>query len=75
MRGLRELRVKESDRLTATADMLRANGVAVEIESDDLIVQGAAARPAEAGRHPHGSSHCHGGAGDGLGRRTAGAGR
>ncbi len=40
MRGLKELRVKESDRLAATADMLRINGVAVEIEGDDLIVQG-----------------------------------
>jgi len=40
MRGLKELRVKESDRLTATADMLRANGVIVEIDGDDLIVQG-----------------------------------
>src|SRR5262249_61315623 len=28
MRGLKELRVKESDRLAATADMLRADGVA-----------------------------------------------
>ena len=45
MRGLQELRVKESDRLAATADMLRANGVAVEIEGDDLIVQGKG-RPA-----------------------------
>jgi 3-phosphoshikimate 1-carboxyvinyltransferase len=40
MRGLKELRVKESDRLAATADMLRANGVAVEIDGDDLIVHG-----------------------------------
>jgi 3-phosphoshikimate 1-carboxyvinyltransferase len=40
MRGLQELRVKESDRLEATADMLRVNGVAVEIEGDDLIVHG-----------------------------------
>jgi len=40
MRGLKELRVKESDRLAATAAMLRNNGVAVEIEGDDLIVQG-----------------------------------
>src|SRR5215831_10916685 len=31
MRGLQELRVKESDRLAATADMLRVNGVKVEI--------------------------------------------
>ena len=40
MRGLKELRVKESDRLAATADMLRVNGVNVEIEGDDLIVHG-----------------------------------
>jgi 3-phosphoshikimate 1-carboxyvinyltransferase len=40
MRGLKELRVKESDRLAATAEMLRVNGVEVEIEGDDLIVQG-----------------------------------
>jgi 3-phosphoshikimate 1-carboxyvinyltransferase len=40
MRGLKELRVKESDRLAATADMLRVNGVSVEIEGDDLIVHG-----------------------------------
>jgi 3-phosphoshikimate 1-carboxyvinyltransferase len=48
MRGLRELRVKESDRLAATADMLRANGVAAEIDGDDLIVQGKG-RPAGGG--------------------------
>jgi 3-phosphoshikimate 1-carboxyvinyltransferase len=40
MRGLSELRVKESDRLTATAEMLRVNGVDVQIEKDDLIVNG-----------------------------------
>ncbi len=40
MRGLKELRVKESDRLEATADMLRVNGVTVEISGDDLIVAG-----------------------------------
>jgi 3-phosphoshikimate 1-carboxyvinyltransferase len=40
MRGLKELRVKESDRLAATAAMLRVNGVTVEIEGDDLIVHG-----------------------------------
>ena len=45
MRGLKELRVKESDRLAATAEMLRANGVVVEIEGDDLIVHGKG-RPA-----------------------------
>ena len=45
MRGVQELRVKESDRLAATVDMLRSNGVAVEIEGDDMIVQGKG-RPA-----------------------------
>jgi 3-phosphoshikimate 1-carboxyvinyltransferase len=40
MRGLHELRVKESDRLAATAAMLRLNGVDAEISGDDLIVQG-----------------------------------
>lgn len=40
LRGLAELRVKESDRLAATAAMLRAGGVLVEIEGDDLIVHG-----------------------------------
>jgi 3-phosphoshikimate 1-carboxyvinyltransferase len=40
MRGLQELRVKESDRLEATADMLRVNGVKLEIAGDDLIVEG-----------------------------------
>jgi 3-phosphoshikimate 1-carboxyvinyltransferase len=40
MRGLKELRVKESDRLSAVADGLRANGVEIEIQGDDLIVQG-----------------------------------
>jgi 3-phosphoshikimate 1-carboxyvinyltransferase len=40
MRGLHELRVKESDRLEATAAMLRVNGVKAEISGDDLIVEG-----------------------------------
>jgi len=40
MRGLKELRVKESDRLAAVADGLAANGVEVEIDGDDLIVHG-----------------------------------
>ena len=40
MCGLKELRVKESDRLEATAGMLRVNGVKVEIIGDDLIVHG-----------------------------------
>ena len=45
MRGVKELRVKESDRLAATAAMLAANGVKVEIEGDDLIVHGTGAPP------------------------------
>jgi 3-phosphoshikimate 1-carboxyvinyltransferase len=40
MRGLKELRVKESDRLSGTAAMLSANGVSCAIEGDDLIVHG-----------------------------------
>jgi len=45
MRGLKELRVKESDRLEATAEMLRVNGVDVAIEGDDLIVNGKGTVP------------------------------
>ena len=57
MCGLSELRVKESDRLAAIADGLRANGVEVAIEGDDLIVTGRGARPKGGGlveaRHDH----------------------
>ncbi len=49
MRGLAELRVKESDRLAATAALLAANGVAVEIEGDDLIVHGSGRAPSGGG--------------------------
>jgi 3-phosphoshikimate 1-carboxyvinyltransferase len=61
MRGLSELRVKESDRLAAIADGLRANGVECEIAGDDLIVQGAGrGRPRRRhGRDAHGPSHRH----------------
>jgi 3-phosphoshikimate 1-carboxyvinyltransferase len=45
MRGLKELRVKESDRLAATAALLEANGVTVAIEGDDLIVHGKGGPP------------------------------
>ncbi|ABI62923.1 3-phosphoshikimate 1-carboxyvinyltransferase [Granulibacter bethesdensis] len=45
MRGLAELRVKESDRLAATAALLSVNGVQVEIEGDDLIVIGCGGPP------------------------------
>jgi 3-phosphoshikimate 1-carboxyvinyltransferase len=42
MRGLEELRVKESDRLEAVALGLKLNGITYEIEGDDLIVEGGA---------------------------------
>ena len=45
MRGLGELRVKESDRLTAMATGLAACGAKVEIEGDDLIVTGTGTPP------------------------------
>jgi 3-phosphoshikimate 1-carboxyvinyltransferase len=45
MRGLKELRVKESDRLAGTAALLTRNGVAIEIEGDDLIVHGNGRAP------------------------------
>ena len=45
MRGLKELRVKESDRLSATAAMLRVNRVEAETCGDDLIVHGRGRAP------------------------------
>jgi 3-phosphoshikimate 1-carboxyvinyltransferase len=48
LRGLAELRVKESDRLAATVAMLGAGGVFVEVEDDDLIIHGSA-QPAGGG--------------------------
>ena len=42
MRGLEELRVKESDRLAAVAQGLQANGVKVEELADGMIVEGHA---------------------------------
>ncbi|MCB1512626.1 MAG: 3-phosphoshikimate 1-carboxyvinyltransferase, partial [Hyphomicrobiaceae bacterium] len=41
MQGLSELKVKESDRLAATAEGLAACGVAAEVEGDTLIVRGS----------------------------------
>ena len=46
MRGLAELRVKESDRLAAMAHGLSACGVDVLIDGDDLIVRGKGQAPA-----------------------------
>ncbi len=50
MRGLAELRVKESDRLAAIAAGLAGCGVQVAVEGDDLIVEGAGGPPG--GRRP-----------------------
>lgn len=44
MEGLAELKVKESDRLAATAAGLVANGVAAKVDGDTLIVQGGQGR-------------------------------
>ncbi|TQS71685.1 3-phosphoshikimate 1-carboxyvinyltransferase [Rhodobacteraceae bacterium] len=41
MRGVHELRVKESDRISAMARGLEANGVRVEEDEDTLIVHGS----------------------------------
>jgi 3-phosphoshikimate 1-carboxyvinyltransferase len=40
MDGLAELKVKESDRLQATATGLEVNGVSVHVDGDSLIVEG-----------------------------------
>jgi 3-phosphoshikimate 1-carboxyvinyltransferase len=49
MRGLHELRVKESDRLAAVAAGLEAAGARSEIDGDDLIVHGLGGAPAGGG--------------------------
>ena len=49
MRGLNELRVKESDRLQAVADGLVAAGIPHAVESDDLIVEGGSGSVAGGG--------------------------
>jgi 3-phosphoshikimate 1-carboxyvinyltransferase len=46
MRGLAELRVKESDRLSGIAEGLGRCGVRVTVEGDDLIIEGAGNFPA-----------------------------
>jgi 3-phosphoshikimate 1-carboxyvinyltransferase len=45
MRGLGELRVKESDRLAALAAGLDACGVKVALDGDDLVVEGCGGGP------------------------------
>ena len=44
MQGLSELRVKESNRLETIANGLVKCGVSVDVEGDDLIVDGTAGR-------------------------------
>ena len=50
MEGLAELKVKESDRLAATAAGLIANGAAAKVDGDTLIVTGSSTRPKGGGR-------------------------
>ena len=50
MQGLAELKVKESDRLAATAAGLAANGVYAVVAGDSLIVQGTGGRVPGGGR-------------------------
>ncbi|MGB1539493.1 MAG: (d)CMP kinase, partial [Rickettsiales bacterium] len=45
MRGLKELRVKESDRLSAIAEGLTACGITATINGDDLTVEGTNGSP------------------------------
>ena len=55
--GAAELRVKESDRITAIVSMLRANGVGVEELEDGLVIEGCGGPPPGGGhvetRHDH----------------------
>ncbi len=52
-RDVGELRVKESDRLAGTAELVRAFGAEATIEGDDLVVEGSGAplRPARVDAH------------------------
>lgn len=45
LRGLAELRVKESDRLAGAAALLEAAGISCAVEGDDLLVEGMGAPP------------------------------
>ncbi len=45
MRGIRELRVKESDRISTMAEGLKACGVTLQEEEDGLIVEGDGSAP------------------------------
>jgi 3-phosphoshikimate 1-carboxyvinyltransferase len=45
MRGLKELRVKESDRLSVAAALLAGNGTRIELEGDDMIIHATGSPP------------------------------
>ena len=45
MNGIGELRVKESDRIAATAALLKANGVTVHETQDGMTVTGGEGKP------------------------------
>jgi 3-phosphoshikimate 1-carboxyvinyltransferase len=57
MRGIGELRVKESDRIALMAAGLRACGVEVEEERDGLIVHGRGGRPRGGAQVATGGDH------------------
>ena len=50
MRGLSELRVKESDRLAAILAALETNGVVAQVAGDDLMISGGGGRVRGGGR-------------------------
>ena len=50
MRGIKEMRVKESDRIAATVAGLRANGVEVSEHEDGMTVHGRSGPVAGGGR-------------------------
>ena len=50
MRGLSQLRVKESNRLVAIAENLQANGITAEIRGDDLTIVGGGSAPPGGGQ-------------------------
>lgn len=60
IRGVADLRNKESDRITATAELLRAFGAGVEEHTDGLTIAGGATlRPATVdARHDHRIAMC-----------------
>lgn len=49
MRGLAELRIKESDRLQVMADGLRAAGVETQLMSDGIVIEGTGGRDVPGG--------------------------